>query len=126
MTLYLFRGLPGSGKSTAAQDLCNIVFSADDFFYVDGQYSFDPKKIREAHAYCLQRTEAAIQQREQRIGVANTFTQEWEIAPYYQLAQRYNTRVVSLIVENRHAGFNIHGVPDEVIVKMRSRFQVQL
>ena len=30
--LYLIRGLPGSGKTTLAKSICNVVFSADDYF----------------------------------------------------------------------------------------------
>jgi len=37
-------------------------------------------------------------------GIANTFTQQWELEPYYALANRYGIRVYSLIVENRHGG----------------------
>ena len=30
--LILFRGLPGAGKSTLADTLCDVAYSADDFF----------------------------------------------------------------------------------------------
>jgi hypothetical protein len=31
-----------------------------------------------------------------------------------------------LIVENRHGGVNEHGVPEEKLVQMKNRFEVQL
>jgi hypothetical protein len=34
--------------------------------------------------------------------------------------------VFSLIVENRHSGDNIHGVPSESIERMKNRFEIQL
>ena len=61
-----------------------------------------------------------------RIVVANTFTQEWEMKTYYEMAERYKYRVHSVIVENRHDGVNEHDVPEETLVKMRNRFEVKL
>jgi hypothetical protein len=130
MTLYLFRGLPGSGKSSVAHALCDVVLSADDYFYHPSasgwRYDFRPDYIRDAHQQCLRNTESAIRLGIERIGVANTFTREWELAPYYALAERYGCRIHSLIVENRHDGRNIHGVPDEVMGAMATRFETQL
>jgi hypothetical protein len=61
-----------------------------------------------------------------RIIVSNTFTQEWEMQPYYDLAEKYGYRVYSLIVENRHDGKNQHGVPQETLEKMKNRFEILL
>ncbi len=63
---------------------------------------------------------------EPRIVVSNTFTQEWEMDAYYELAKQYGYRVHSLIVENRHGGVNVHGCPDETIVRMKARFEIKL
>jgi len=129
-TLLLFRGLPGCGKSTLSSVLCNVTFSADDFFMdlsaAGWQYRFNPAHVGQAHRQCLTNADAAIRLGLPRIGIANTFTQQWEIAPYYALANRYGIRVYSLIVENRHGGQNQHGVPDEVMDAMQRRFEVQL
>ena len=45
---------------------------------------------------------------------------------YFELAEQYDYKVYSLIVENRHGGVNEHGVPDEVLTKMKDRFEVKL
>lgn len=128
--LFLFRGLPGSGKSSAALSLCDVVLSADDFFMHpsrDGwRYDFNPLYIRDAHAQCIANTETAIRLGIERIGIANTFTQPWEMAPYYALAEKHGIRIYSLIVENRHDGQNGHDVPDSVIGAMLKRFEVKL
>ena len=58
--------------------------------------------------------------------VSNTFTQEWEMEAYFDLAKQWNYRVTSLIVENRHGGVNVHGVPDDKLEQMKNRFEVQL
>ncbi len=123
-------GHHGCGKSTLSSALCNVTFSADDFFMEPSaagwQYRFNPANIKQAHRQCLTNTEAAIRLGIPLIGIANTFTKKWEITPYYALANRYVIRVYSLIVENRHGGQNQHGVPDEVMDAMQRRFEVQL
>jgi hypothetical protein len=58
--------------------------------------------------------------------VSNTFTQEWEMEAYYLLAEELGYRVVSMIVENRHNGKNIHGVPEDKLEIMKNRFEVKL
>jgi hypothetical protein len=61
-----------------------------------------------------------------RIVVSNTFTQEWEMQPYFDMAAKHGYRVVSLIVENRHGNQSIHSVPPETIEKMKNRFEIKL
>ena len=62
----------------------------------------------------------------ERLIVSNTFTQEWEMKPYFDLAERYDYRVYSLIVENRHDGVNEHGVPADKLEQMKNRFNIKL
>lgn len=133
--LILLRGLPGSGKSSFAQLMWSeyVICEADKFFYDnEGNYKFDGSKLKEAHAWCKNQVETFMkdhqsnQQFYPEIIVSNTFTQEWEMEEYFQLAQKYGYKVVSLIVENRHGGKNVHGVPDDKIEQMRNRFQISL
>ena len=44
--LYLLRGVPGSGKSTVAQNIGGTHFETDKYFMVDGEYKFDPTKLK--------------------------------------------------------------------------------
>lgn len=124
--LFLLRGLPGSGKSTLAKSLGGKHFEADMFFVRDGEYRFDPTKLKEAHEWCRSSVGGLMINEEPRLIVSNTFTQEWEMEAYYKLAERYDYRVYSLIVENRHSGVNEHGVPTEKLEQMRNRFEVKL
>jgi len=131
--LFLLRGLPGSGKSTLAESLTGGSFFEADLFFLDerGEYQFDASRLKDAHQWCQNSVEAIMKGwgnvlPANRIVVSNTFTQAWEMQPYYDLAEKYGYRVYSLIVENRHGGVNEHGVPEEKLVQMKNRFEVQL
>lgn len=93
---------------------------------VDGEYKLDPTKLSTAHKWCQVRVEHAMEDEKDKIVVSNTFTQEWEMDVYYELAKKYGYRVYSIIVENRHGGVNEHGVPEEKLQQMSDRFQIKL
>lgn len=133
--LTLLRGLPGAGKSTFANFIWNdyAICEADKFFYdKEGNYNFDASKLRQAHEWCRREVEkrmvenSVTPQYYPEIVVSNTFTQEWEMEPYFKLAEQYGYRVFSIIVENRHDGKNVHGVPDDKLEQMKNRFQIKL
>jgi predicted kinase len=130
-TLYIVRGVPGSGKSTFAKSIGGIHIETDQFFMENGKYNFDITKIKLAHKYCQNQTEAwmktdGTQVNNDKIVVSNTFTQEWEMEPYFKLAEKYGYRTFSLIVENRHGGVNEHDVPEDKLELMKNRFEVKL
>jgi len=134
--LFIVRGLPGSGKSTAAEVLADrdlsdaefnyVVATADDYFMKTGKYLFDASKLGEAHRECQMKVESAMKAGDYKVFVANTSTTQKELNDYYKLANKYNYRVVSMIIENRHGGVNTHGVPDEALERMYNRFHIQL
>ena len=129
--LFLLRGLPGSGKTTLANQLGGSLVEADRYFMVYGDYKFDASKLKEAHAWCREQVQNWMETNGRgfdvpRIVVSNTFTQEWEMKPYYDLAKEHGYMVFSLIVENRHGGQNVHNVPEDKIEQMRKRFEVIL
>jgi predicted kinase len=130
-TLYIVRGIPGAGKSTFAKSIGGVHIEADQFFMMNGKYNFDITKIKLAHKYCQNQTEAwmktdGTQVNNDKIVVSNTFTQEWEMEPYFKLAEKYGYRTFSLIVENRHGGVNEHDVPEDKLELMKNRFEVKL
>ena len=128
--LILLRGLPGSGKSTLAKllvdkDYCH---KEADMFFVDsdGNYKFNPSKIKDAHSWCQDEVAFLMKYEHSPIVVSNTFTQEWEMDVYYKMAEELGYRVTSIITENRHGGKNEHGVPDDKLEIMKNRFTVKL
>jgi predicted kinase len=135
-TLFLVRGIPGSGKSTFAKHIWNeyAVCEADKFFHnkETGEYKFDASRLKEAHEWCRNEVETRMKDHQANpqyypeIAVSNTFTQEWEMQTYIDLANKYGYQVTTLIVENRHGNRNVHNVPDETLDRMRQRFEVKL
>jgi adenylate kinase family enzyme len=131
-TLYLLRGLPGSGKSTLAEQLGGTHFETDKYFYDDnGKYNFDGSKLKDAHQWCQDSVSNAMvlnhtAGHNETIVVSNTFTQEWEMKPYMDMAKDWGYMVFSVVVENRHGGVNQHGVPNEKLQQMQDRFEIKL
>jgi adenylate kinase family enzyme len=135
-TLFIIRGVPGSGKSTFANKIMGsdfLVCEADKFFYdEEGNYNFDGSKLKDAHEWCRNRVETYMKdslvndQFYREIAVSNTFTREWEMQAYFDLAAKYGYRVYSIVVENRHNNINTHGVPEDKVEEMRNRFEIKL
>lgn len=99
---------------------------ADMFFMKDGEYKFDATMLKHAHNWCHDVVENWMESSMERIIVSNTFTQQWEIKPYYEMAERYGYRVHSLIVENIHNGKSLHNVPEDKLQAMKKRFEIFL
>jgi predicted kinase len=124
--LIILRGLPGSGKSTLANLICNQHYEADMYFMENGVYKFDASRIKNAHAWCQDMVYMDMLKDVPVIVVSNTFTQEWEMEVYFELAKKYEYRVHTLVVENRHNGENVHGCPVDKIEQMEDRFEIKL
>jgi predicted kinase len=132
--LYIVRGLPGSGKSTFARSIAKPyqIFEADQYFMKRGKYNFDATKLKEAHDDCKQRVVRRMRENLfnsiffNNIVVSNTFTQDWEMKYYRSIGKRYGYKVHTIIVENRHYGSNVHGVPQDKLQVMEDRFEIKL
>ena len=125
--IYLVRGIPGSGKSTFAKTLGGEHYEADMFFIDEnGEYKFDGSKIKWAHEWCHDMVYIDMMKEIPKIVVSNTFTQEWEMEPYFEMAKKYGYKVFSIVIENRHGGTNEHGVPEDKLEQMKNRFEIKL
>lgn len=125
ITLTLVRGLPGSGKTTLATQICDstnpsMVIEADHYFYDDyGNYIFDADKLRQAHEWCQDYTRAGLEN-EFNMVVANTFTTLREMKEYYQMAKKLNVKFNVITCQGQFG--NNHNVPQETLDKMEKRF----
>lgn len=134
--LYIFRGLPGAGKTTRALALAEEIeaghASADDYFIGDdGVYRFDSSKLTQAHAECREKAESLL-----RFGldavVHNTFTQGWELTPYVIMAEKFGAKMEILSIfdggldDAALAARNVHGVPEANIAAMRARWEFDI
>jgi predicted kinase len=118
--LTLIRGLPGSGKSTLARKQAGLHLEADMFFIKNEEYCFDANLLVDAHEWCKNQTEIALQQG-QAVVVSNTFIQWWQIEPYVQLAKQYGAKLQ--LWEARGTYQNVHDVPSEVLAEMKRTYQ---
>ena len=138
-TLYIIRGLPGSGKSTLGEQLADSYmdyhpkyggvkfysYAADDWFTSnDGKrstYQFKPEELPDAHEDCRARVMGAMMNGNiENICVCNTFSQFWEAAPYVKLCKAYGYTPVVLECQSQFG--NIHDVPQESITAMADRW----
>jgi len=124
--LIIIRGIPGSGKSTAAREINEDNnnqfkhFEADMFFMDKGEYKFNPKKIKVAHEWCRTEVRKALAEDDDVI-VSNTFTQLWEMEDYIKMADELSRTVVVIKCTREYQ--NIHGVPEAALARMKDRWE---
>lgn len=125
--LTIIRGLPGSGKSTLAKQIAKSDpkmwrhYEADIYFEdTNNNYNFVPHKVREAHDWCFAITAQALL-RGLNVVVSNTFTRNWEMKRYFDLALKLDIPVQ--VIECKGKFESIHGVPPEKIEDMKERWE---
>ena len=124
-TLVIVRGPSGSGKTTVAESLvkCNGYshYEADMYFIDDqGNYNWDGLMIANAHDWCRRMVEKDLKEGK-NVVVANTFVRLWELKPYVKLAHRLG---VGLHIVHCDGEFeNVHGVPQEIVDRMRENME---
>lgn len=123
--LILIRGLPGSGKSTLAREMISLKyadshFEADQYFMINGKYTFDANKIKYAHEWCFETSRHHLLTDGETVIVSNTFTQKWEADRYIKMAKENNIKIEIITCLADYG--SIHNVPEEVMIKMRDRF----
>ena len=126
--LILVRGVSGSGKSTIAPMFENAVLVSTDDFFLDeyGDYVFDANSLVINHQFCQLAVSMMMKDEEELIVVHNTFTADWEMDAYFDLAREHGYAVHTIIVENRHGSKNVHDVPQDVVKAQKERFSVTL
>ena len=122
MRVVILSGIPGSGKTTYANNLRGHVVkcSADDFFYRNGSYHFDPSQLGRAHGECLKKFAGNLAKpdsvKPDFLVVDNTNTTTLELAPYVSLAMAYGKfpELVTFLVNYKlGAKRNKHNVSED-------------
>lgn len=137
-SVIFLRGISGSGKTTLSQRLSNLLgsnitacCSADNYFIVDGTYTFDISKISEAHRSCLDSMEKALCSANIRyIIIDNTHTRMWHLLNAENLANQHNVNIYYLdIIVPDGAHFSVclkrqsHNVSEEVLLDQWLSFE---
>ena len=134
-TLWIIRGIPGSGKSTFAKSIVDdeikhsrtaTKHEADDYFIDDetGVYNFDPTKLPNAHLTCMRKTENDMKHGIDTICVSNTFIRDRDVKPYVEMAKKYGYTVKIKVCDG---GFkNVHNVSTEKVQRMADTLKANL
>jgi len=124
--IILIRGIPGSGKSTLARkiverggiDGCDTMLGYDhwenEMFFIDqdGNFEYDTSKMKESATWCLARTIDSLLKGKDVV-VANTFFRYIQMAPYIELAARFNFDIK--IIECKGKFKSVHNTPADFV-----------
>jgi len=140
-TVIINRGIPASGKSSFAKEivagfkekgLSALSCSADSYFIVDGEYRFDPSKLREYHIKNQNRFKEALKNSTDLVICDNTNIEPWEANVYYEMAKEHDYFVILMDFESRELQSHIeaqsnddykHLIPPEILEMMLEKYQ---
>ena len=138
-SIFVLRGLPGSGKSTISEILKlihkdSLVLSSDDYFWDVGtnSHKFDKDKIQEAHKWNFDRFKKSIEVKVPIIIVDNSNVKLFHYHHYLDYGQRHNYLVTVVTIPHNDVSDkelterNIHGVSRETIRRMRKEFEWEI
>lgn len=153
--MIIMRGLPGSGKSHWAVKNAIELFgdrvtycSSDLFFYVqlrndldlerdcrfaapeDLEYIFDPRKLGESHASCLEDVIGALRNEIPIVVIDNTHSRLWEYENFIELAKLagYEFEIREIACQDKETlkwffERQAHGVPLDKFLEMWWRWE---
>lgn len=122
-TLYILRGLPGSGKSTLGRKLApNSNVAADDFMVnEEGVFTYDVTRIKEVHEKCQAQVLSWLREKVPVIAVHNTASRFWEFEPYIKMANEHEYSPI--VLECQNAWGSVHGVPEVFMDKLADQWE---
>lgn len=133
--LIILRGLPGSGKTTIANQIANglrdaIICSADSYFMEDGKYVFRPEELKHAHNACQMSAERAMANGIPVVVIDNTNIRRDDMRPYVEMALHHGYEVSIRTIGSmepkdieKYLKRQIHAVPQEKVKEMAQKFE---
>ena len=122
MKLVIFKGYPGSGKSTAAHRMFpgTLLLENDMWHRHDGVYDWHGENMPKAVNWCISTARAALQDG-MDVVVANTFAKNKFIRPYQLLAREFNA---SFTVYRCTGNFkNVHGLDEQLVQRFKDSME---
>jgi predicted kinase len=129
-TLYLIRGISGTGKSTLARALSQYAVSADDMpGLYDDNSNYQVDLQAESHRWCLSIVTWWMEQQRFSIAVANTFTKQKYFQEYLDLAKKYQYAVhiihcEAVLFPSGNQASSIHNLSEEVLQRQRDNWEL--
>lgn len=140
--LVIMRGVPGSGKSTAANSIKCLdgrvfICSTDNVNTAlnGGEYIFEPKNLGLFHKINRETALACMKNRADVVVIDNTNIKRKDYRDYVADGQLYGYEIVEWKIgetdftganhplADKYAARNTHGVPYDVILRMGRQFQ---
>lgn len=121
-TLYLVRGIPGSGKSEFVQVMFPGIFHVEnDMWHMrNGDYKWSSKNMKDAISWCSKMIDLALAEG-MDVVVSNTFTKCRFISAYEALAIKHGAK---LKVYRCIGDFsNVHHVPSNIVSNFASSME---
>ena len=114
MRLNLFRGIPGSGKSSAAQRMFpGVLLIENDMFHMhNGRYERKAENMPKAVSSCTDMVRMALGNG-MDVCVANTFTKKKFIQAYQKIAQEFGAEFTVYRCVGKFK--NVHGLSDSMV-----------
>ena len=140
--LTLIRGLPGSGKSTLARKIAleTGALHVEADMWINYSEKWRQESVKMAHAICQEQANKALYYGRDTVDgyqpappcglalyygrdvvVSNTFTQQWEMQPYLDMARKYGVQVEVITATGDYG--SVHNVPAEAMQAMRERWE---
>lgn len=112
--LVLFRGPPGSGKSTAANRMFPGMFKVENDMYHmhDNEYQWRKESMPAATKWCLSMVSTALENGID-VCVCNTFTKKRYIEAYQRLAAKHGTKFIVHRCIGEYK--NVHGLDSKMV-----------
>lgn len=121
-TLYIVRGIPGTGKSTFCKKALSGIFHVENDMYHhhNREYIFSLQNQRNAVEWCSDMVTLALKKNMDCV-VSNTFVKRCLVDYYVNIAKLFNSNVKIYRMMGNFK--NTHNVPEDVFNNMKNNFE---